>query len=129
MGLIVFLTSFTIEPLVGYVQNRFKLNPYARLEWYTNGSLQLQRLAHEELGIGTWTRCDSDIPSTNPGVLLASLDLSNPEHPSLDAAHKNNVANLGAAEVAEFDDLLVLGIREAAEEQRAPSQRQYGVWG
>lgn len=39
-----------------------------------NETLQLQRLAHEELGLGTWTRCDKDVPVTTRferlGVLM-----------------------------------------------------------
>ncbi|KAI1735540.1 hypothetical protein F4680DRAFT_461651 [Xylaria scruposa] len=66
-GLLIILLSIFIEPVARFVQTRGKLSPYSRLGWNTNGVFQLQRLAHEELGIGEWTAADKTIPETkNP---------------------------------------------------------------
>ncbi|KKY13326.1 hypothetical protein UCDDS831_g09109 [Diplodia seriata] len=54
-GGLVILASWILEPLVAFVQRRCRLDSYARLEWCANETLQLQRLAHEELGMGTWS--------------------------------------------------------------------------
>ncbi|OJD30954.1 cytochrome p450 protein [Diplodia corticola] len=81
--------SCAVEPLARRVQRsscrRDGADPYARLEWAANGTLQLQRLAHEGLGAGgVWTRCVDDVPVTADGrERLAALDLSDPEHPRL----------------------------------------------
>ncbi|KAI0554210.1 hypothetical protein F4679DRAFT_579821 [Xylaria curta] len=82
-GLLIILLSIFIEPVARFVQTRGKLSPYSRLEWNTNGVFQLQRLAHEELGIGEWTAADKTIPETKTPASLASLDVSDLEHPRL----------------------------------------------
>lgn len=56
---------------------------FARLEWAVNGTLQLQRLAHESLGYGTWSHCDEEIPLTGDGEHLGTLDLDDLKHPRL----------------------------------------------
>ncbi|KAJ8127569.1 hypothetical protein O1611_g6069 [Lasiodiplodia mahajangana] len=62
-------------------QRRWGKDGHQRLEWITNGALQLQRLAHEELGIGEWENCDTSIPITRRLEELATLDLTDPNHP------------------------------------------------
>ncbi|KAJ3569047.1 hypothetical protein NPX13_g6215 [Xylaria arbuscula] len=42
-----------------------------------------QRLAHEELGFGTWSEVTETIPLTKTGELLGSLDITDPDHPTL----------------------------------------------
>lgn len=46
-------------------------------------TLQLQRLAHEELGLGTWTGCDKDVPVTARFERLGVLDVTERTHPRL----------------------------------------------
>jgi hypothetical protein len=53
---------------------------YARAEWQAGSTLQLQRLAHENLGLGSWSRTDEAIPVTSLGDTLAVIDVSNPKH-------------------------------------------------
>ena len=72
-----------IEPIARFVQTRAQLNQYSRLEWNTNGTFQLQRLAHEELGIGDWDAADEAIPTTKSDTDLAPLDISDLKHPRL----------------------------------------------
>ncbi|KAI0857162.1 hypothetical protein F4860DRAFT_518157 [Xylaria cubensis] len=79
--LLINLLSIFIEPVARFVQTRGKLSPYSRLEWDTNGVFQLQRLAHEERGIGEWTAADKTIPETKPPISLVHLNISNLEHP------------------------------------------------
>ena len=55
---------------------------YQQLEWMSNNTLQLQRLAHEELDCGIWTGGDFPI-TTTVGETLAVLDISEPDHPKL----------------------------------------------
>ncbi|KAB2571688.1 hypothetical protein DBV05_g9664 [Lasiodiplodia theobromae] len=81
------ILSYTLEPCVAYIQRKRNLDVYHRLEWATNGTLQLQRLAHEELGLGTWTRAATEVPvvvaSATGGTKLAVVDVSDVEHPVL----------------------------------------------
>ncbi|KAH9879753.1 hypothetical protein J1614_001776 [Plenodomus biglobosus] len=53
---------------------------YSYAEWQAGSTLQLQRLAHENLGLGAWTRTDEAIPITEPGDILGVLDVTNPKH-------------------------------------------------
>lgn len=83
IGIITILLSWFIEPLVAFIQKRRNLDAYARLEWTTNEVLQLQRMAHEQLEMGTWSACDTEVPITERGEKLAVLDLGNLNHPRL----------------------------------------------
>ncbi|KAL9621489.1 MAG: hypothetical protein Q9160_004019 [Pyrenula sp. 1 TL-2023] len=83
LGAIVILLELTIEPLFRYIQQHYRANLYKSLEWVTNETLQLQRLAHEELGAGTWVGTDEDLPTTEKDEPLAILDVSDDKHPRL----------------------------------------------
>jgi hypothetical protein len=80
---IIILVSFTLVPIVGYLQKRRKYKEYASLEWTTNATLQLHRLAQEELNLGTWSGCINKIPVTEAGEILGSLDIRDLKHPTL----------------------------------------------
>jgi hypothetical protein len=82
-GAIIIIISWVLEPFVALVQKRLKRNSYARLEWAVNNAMQLQRLAHEELGLGHWSRGAESIPMTDADVELGVLDLTDEKHPSL----------------------------------------------
>ncbi|OJD30592.1 cytochrome p450 protein [Diplodia corticola] len=89
LGAVVIILSYTLEQLVATIQRRYNLDKHARLEWCTNETLQLQRLAHEELlglrGV-TWKGCTGGVPVvTERGRLLGVLDLEDLEHPRLKA--------------------------------------------
>ena len=72
-----------MEPLFAFLFKRNWYNQYAYLEWTTNGILQLQRLAHEGMGYGSWSRGTSSVPVTEGNDLVACLDISRLEHPVL----------------------------------------------
>ena len=50
-----------------------------------NETLQLQRLAYEEIGLGTWSGGAKSIPTTLAGEELGVLDLTDLDHPRLSA--------------------------------------------
>lgn len=85
VGGLIIVASYTVEPFVAWLQKRRKLDSYSRLEWCTNETIQLQRLANEEIGLGVWDRTDETIPVTEKEDLLAVLDLTDPKHPRLKA--------------------------------------------
>ncbi|KAI1759146.1 hypothetical protein GGR53DRAFT_527966 [Hypoxylon sp. FL1150] len=80
-GVCIIAIAISIEPIVGFIQKRTKVNPYSRMEWIAGGTFQLQRLAHEELGISDWSGTDRSIPTTRTMVKLSPLDISDPKHP------------------------------------------------
>ncbi|KAI8631353.1 hypothetical protein F5Y19DRAFT_483195 [Xylariaceae sp. FL1651] len=78
------LFTFTTGALIiGWLYRRRQYQPYAQLEWISNTSLQLHRLAHEELGISEWSNCTDEVPTANLDVPLPGLDLTDPNHPIL----------------------------------------------
>ncbi|KAI2620167.1 hypothetical protein GGS26DRAFT_601766 [Hypomontagnella submonticulosa] len=89
-GLIIF-TSYALEPTMSFLYKWRNYQPYAQLEWISNTNLQLHRLAHEELGLVEWSRCTKEVPTTQPDVLLASLDIINPERPVLSREEMNKL--------------------------------------
>lgn len=85
LGTIVILLATFLESLVALVLRWRKLDTYAHLEWGANETLTLQRLAHEELGLGRWKECGKAVPVTEKGDLLAVLDLGEKGHVRLKA--------------------------------------------
>ncbi|OCL12106.1 hypothetical protein AOQ84DRAFT_334819 [Glonium stellatum] len=86
VGGFIIILNYTLEPIVSWVQKRHRsgFGDYAKLEWYSNGVFQLQRLAHEELGFGSdWVNCDGDMPRTKTDIRLAVLSIDDPKHPKL----------------------------------------------
>lgn len=65
---------------------------YAYLEWITNDTLQLHRVAQEGSNKtdATWSRCTSWVPTTAPGAILSSLDISDLKHPRLPSKDLDN---------------------------------------
>ncbi|KAI1269234.1 hypothetical protein F5Y18DRAFT_423478 [Xylariaceae sp. FL1019] len=82
-GFIIIAVSLLIEPLFWVLYKNFGYKPYATLEWTTNTTLQLQRLAHEGIGIGTWSRGTEKIPVTRSADLLGVIDMTAMSHPVL----------------------------------------------
>jgi hypothetical protein len=64
IGSIVILVNLILDTAVGFIQRMLRKGETKRLEWATNGMLQLQRLAYEGHGIGTWRKLDADVPIT-----------------------------------------------------------------
>jgi hypothetical protein len=81
------LVATWIESIAAHVSRRWghgtKQASYALLEWEHNSALQLQRLAHQAVGSGTWTRTAQAIPVTESGDTLGILDISDPKHTRL----------------------------------------------
>ncbi|XP_014559796.1 hypothetical protein COCVIDRAFT_35075 [Bipolaris victoriae FI3] len=84
VGSILMLTSIFVEELfvlfLQYPRLRSAKLIYSYCEWQAGSTLQLQRLAHENLGLGTWTGTDEAIPVTEPGDTLGVLEVTDPKH-------------------------------------------------
>lgn len=83
-GLTIIITSFTLEPVIACLYRRdqtrkLKRGEYRYLEWASNGTLQLQRLAYQGIKSGKWSGYTDDIPMTESGALLGDLTTSYPE--------------------------------------------------
>lgn len=89
LGALITIINFGLDFLIGLVQSKRNAADYRRLAWKTNGLLQLQRLAHEEMGYGSWERCTNETPVTRFGDMLASISVDNPKHPTLQKKTEN----------------------------------------
>ncbi|KAK8099910.1 hypothetical protein PG999_010284 [Apiospora kogelbergensis] len=84
MGALIIILSFTIAPILNYLQKRGRYNRYAYLEWQGHTAIQLHRVGQEQFGYGNWVHCDERIPITQPSdTMLAPFDISDPKHPLL----------------------------------------------
>jgi hypothetical protein len=97
-GTLIIVVSFILEPILSCAQKRWKYKEYENLEWISNGTLQLQRLAYEGNGQGQWAKCTDNFPITAAGELFGSLDIVNLEHPRLGKKPEaNNLAKEAAS--------------------------------
>ncbi|KAH8880208.1 hypothetical protein GQ53DRAFT_670404 [Thozetella sp. PMI_491] len=101
-GVLVIVLSFASGPIFSWYLRRGGRDEYARLEWSTNDPFQLQRLAHEASGIGTWSGGAASVPVTQLGDCLGVLDVVDPTHPKLRRNFVNNVDEI--CELLENED-------------------------
>ncbi|KAL9108103.1 MAG: hypothetical protein Q9227_007078 [Pyrenula ochraceoflavens] len=101
IGGLIIIISYTLESLLEVIDDRVRhVAKYSRIEWSANDVLQIQRIAHEELGIGTWKNCAgaNAVPVTEGDQLLGELDIQDPKHPSLKApSTTTNVARIDSS--------------------------------
>lgn len=88
LGGILISTSYAIEPILACLYRRRRYKDYVYLEWVSNSTLQIQRLAHQGIGSGTWSRSTAEVPITKRGDKLSQLDLTDPSQPLLRAAYQ-----------------------------------------
>ncbi len=92
IGGIIMILDIALEPLLSCVDRRWRggktrgsRHAFTRLEWRANATLQLQRMAHEHAGMGTWSNAAGANPVTLSNQTLALLDVSDENHPLLRA--------------------------------------------
>lgn len=88
LGILIMVVAFFLEELFELLLHRSKLGKNRRLlhafaEWQAGSTLQLQRIAHENLGLGTWKRTDEPVPVTKMSEVLGVLDTTNTKHARL----------------------------------------------
>lgn len=82
-GGVIIILSYIIEPILSYLQRRYRYAEYAHLEWTANSTFQLHRLAHEDPEQNRWAGCTDTIPTTKTDVLLSGLHIDDVNHPRL----------------------------------------------
>ncbi|ETI28036.1 hypothetical protein G647_00485 [Cladophialophora carrionii CBS 160.54] len=139
VGGAIVLLHLVLEPLVGWMQRRFRWGEFRRARWIMDDKFQVQRMAFEEAQMGgEWTNLDGGIPVTKQGdVLFGGLDGVDLTAPRLgkDWAEKKDVAS-GVATPPEFDELSsdrptadMVHTAEACPDQSNPrSQYQYQAY-
>jgi hypothetical protein len=79
----IICVSLFLENLVSYLQLRFKRGLYHQVRWQLDSTLQLQRMAFEEAGLGTWSGGADDVPVTEKGDRFAPAPEWDYWHPSI----------------------------------------------
>ncbi|KAL2274556.1 hypothetical protein FJTKL_03130 [Diaporthe vaccinii] len=69
-GALIIITSYILEPLLNWLHRRRQHKSYAHLEWISNNSLQLHRMAHEQLMEQEWAKLHRRRPNYRPRTLL-----------------------------------------------------------
>ncbi|KAK4445119.1 hypothetical protein QBC34DRAFT_413567 [Podospora aff. communis PSN243] len=105
LGFVIILTSYILDPIMTCLQRKHNIAKYQRLEWSTNGFLQLQRLAYEEVGQGSWEGADGDVPVTKKGDVLSGLDLEDEKRPIIGGRRVVRVDTLRSWEEAELKEI------------------------
>lgn len=83
VGTLIILLELSLAKIILWLESHNIIRT-STVEWFGNDTLQLQRMAHEELGLGNWSGCHGeDIPVTRKGQLLGIFDLTDPDHPKL----------------------------------------------
>jgi hypothetical protein len=95
------LTSYLLEPVSKSLHKNKGYKKYQHLEWTTNATLQLQRLAHEEAGFGSWSSCTGTVPNTKANELLGTLDIINPKHPILQPSSREDSSSSNPQSIIE----------------------------
>jgi hypothetical protein len=75
LGGLVLLVSLNLETTVGYFQRRYRRGLYQQVRWQLDSTLQLQRMAFEEAGLGEWEGGASQVPT--PVVKNVQFQVSN----------------------------------------------------
>ena len=83
VGSLIICVDLSLDYVIEYLRRQHFTSNHKLLAWKTDNLLQLQRLAHEEVGSGDWDGCVDRVPVTSQGQKLAALDLEQPEHPRL----------------------------------------------
>ncbi|KAI0531555.1 hypothetical protein GGR58DRAFT_524421 [Xylaria digitata] len=117
LGLLIALMSYLLETISQILHRKWGFQTFAHLEWNTNATLQFQRLAHEQLGFGTWSKGTADIPITEAGNRLGRLDISNSDHPVLYPPSKDKDKDQSSYEAPEAVTL----VTSTSESNRRPS--------
>lgn len=83
LGVLIISIEQSLETIIPWLE-RHNIIKTSSTEWFGNDTLQLQRMAHEELGLGDWEGCRGKaIPVTKTGQLLGTFSIADSEHPKL----------------------------------------------
>ncbi|CZR67750.1 uncharacterized protein PAC_17649 [Phialocephala subalpina] len=82
-GALVTVVSLFLESIVGFFQLKFKRGLYHQVRWQLDSTVQLQRMAFEEAGLGTWSGGADDVPVTEKDEKFGPATEWDEWHPSI----------------------------------------------
>ena len=102
LGSVLIILGLLLDSTVGFLRRRFHWDEFKSNKWIGDEKLQLQRLAFEGAGHGTWSGRDAAVPVTKKGDMLPSLNINitrhstSTEHESLHAGPSESAGNIDA---------------------------------
>ena len=105
LGSLLIILGLLLDSTVGYFRRRFHWDEFKCDKWTEDEKLQLQRLAFEGAGHGTWSGRDAAVPVTKKGEMLQCLNThiarhsTLTEHGSLHAGPSESVGDINANDV------------------------------
>jgi hypothetical protein len=88
VGTFIILTNFCLPFVVGFGQRHLRKGVRRRKQWILDDMLQLQRMAFEGSGQGTWHRKEKLVPLTECGEKLFGFPL--PDEPGAAVEYKHS---------------------------------------
>ena len=67
IGSLIIVTNLSLPAITGFVQTQLSRGTQRRMEWALDETLQLQRIAYERSGQGTWRNTESIVPLSRRG--------------------------------------------------------------
>ena len=83
LGTVLILLNQVLDIIVGFIQRKLDWGDHKRLQWVVDEKLQLQRLAYEEAGQGTWSGGASAVPVMRFNEKIGIPRNVNKDHPKL----------------------------------------------
>ena len=90
LGCLSILTALVLDSTVGFLRRNLDWNDHKRLQWAVDEKLQIQRLAFEEAGQGTWTGGTDAVPMTEADELVGIGLEPDKHHPRLSHFARNS---------------------------------------
>ena len=123
MVIIIIIIGYTLEYIIESTERRLRRfksshqTRHSRLEWSSHDILQIQRIAHEEIGIGTWSICTGigAVSLTEKNRMLAVLDTQDTEHPRLKA--QSMLGDDDSTDAIELVDAANAGVESEEQDQ------------
>ncbi|KAM0796423.1 hypothetical protein BDR22DRAFT_976173 [Usnea florida] len=106
VGSLLISISLVLPLLVGALRHVFKWKKHKGLQWTIDSKLQMQRLAYEEAGQGSWTGGASSVPVTRENDLLGMPEGVNAHHPRLGRAWRHSDNGSAANATMERESLM-----------------------
>ena len=95
VGGLLILAHLFLDILMEYIRRKWQWNEYKSLQWTLDGKFQLQRLAFEEAGQGTWSGGTSFVPVTKKGNRIGVPRGVDVRHPRLSRAWRQSGTDVG----------------------------------
>ena len=90
IGGFLIITSLFLSHIINLIGRKFHIADYKCIQWALDEKFQLQRLAYEEAGQGTWSGALSAVPITKSGEVIGIPNGIDRDHPRLSKSREES---------------------------------------